>query len=1290
MKNWEEKMYKRRLCRRIAYCVLTIAILGVAFCVPTTSASAISKDELTKKALLNSLKTCGTTTYFKASINQNSYSKLDNLFTSAGGSDGKIKVPTMVGNTIKDGDLSCKQVLAGYHKNGQDIKGLTEYSGKAITKDKLTDIGYRTAGTASASSVTQECIQITYEYEHHKLFGGTEWKNGETKKYCFWVADGVINTTPSGDHNVTKSGSNGDVVLYDDYSNGYWLGLFIIDGNGSGKNKSILSTNAGEGDRKWADFKASFDSAASSINNTDGYRSAKVVFSKGTDKAPENSTASSTTLQFGGASSKLALLQFFAGSGASWDSVKFTESDKTTLLRAYVQQELDSGEVKKGTCDTLKNITANQGDKEIYVYQPNLSKDNYCILEGADKVSKKFNAPRASMDLLYPESFLTVVTALMPKEIADKNKEIRQPAAPTNDQNDEGEGSEEQASPCSQAGGALGWIICPTVQLVSEATQGIYEYIANTFLQMDPDFVNDAGTRAAWGSFRTYANIVFAIILSIILFSQITGFGVSNYGIKKMLPSLIVVAVLVNISFFLCEIAVDASNIIGYGAGKLFDGIKTGNADGTVTLGGMVHGAAMTFLTGAGAIGGMALAWNSIEYWLLPFALMILIAFISVVVFFILLGVRQAGIIILVTLAPVAIACYALPNTKKVFERWWKLLFSLLMVYPICGLLMSGGQFASRLLLNVGSNAGDTMKFSYAFVAVLLQAVPFFFVPSILRSSLQAMGNIGNRLSMLGARLGRSTTGAIRRSEGYKDAQGRMVVRNARRRLNREDWGNRHRIIGAPVRMANRAGERIRSGNGRLAEMANSSYNRRQARRINAVAGQRRADQEAAFVTASGLRDAERRERDTAMKNYESNYRGDDGFMNDFTAQSRAYEAAIDEVDHDPTDMNARARLRALQNVLGSSADGQDIIQNVLHRRLADAQSRGETTVSAGMVAAGQTLMGDHGGFKSGNRGLNQLSRDLASGQALTSKHGRYQVTALRDSNGDIIKDKAGNQIYENNHYGAAAAKGSAVELAGANDGTLDGMLSSIQNGNMNTSDMEAVYRNASEAITNDNISVKPENEGRLNAIRQAAYEKLQGQQVNGYTDNTGREFMHVGGNDYQYTDSSGNVHNYTRSGSGDMTEVGTGTDVVSDSDLTSMSQNYYDDQGRKFVSNGGGMYTYDDGGTKHTFTRNSTTGDMTEVGTGSEIITGNRMKTAADNFAFNYGNGYRNLHSGDTFKVGHNAPATPTKINLPTGWTLTNTGWVDITTGMPLSPMDARRADSIVDHNNRIDNNHP
>ena len=67
-----------------------------------------------------------------------------------------------------------------------------------------------------------------------------------------------------------------------------------------------------------------------------------------------------------------------------------------------------------------------------------------------------------------------------------------------------------------------------------------------------------------------------------IIISQLTGFGISNYGIKKMLPRLIIAAILVNLSIYICQIAVDLSNILGYGLraglGGIGDGISAANS----------------------------------------------------------------------------------------------------------------------------------------------------------------------------------------------------------------------------------------------------------------------------------------------------------------------------------------------------------------------------------------------------------------------------------------------------------------------------------------------------------------------------------------------------------------------------------------------------------------------------------------------------------------------------------------------------------------------------------------
>jgi hypothetical protein len=67
----------------------------------------------------------------------------------------------------------------------------------------------------------------------------------------------------------------------------------------------------------------------------------------------------------------------------------------------------------------------------------------------------------------------------------------------------------------------------------------------------------------AWGSIRSIANVLFVMFFLVIIFSQLTGAGITNYGVKKMLPKVIIAAILVNISFIIIQIGVDLANIVG-------------------------------------------------------------------------------------------------------------------------------------------------------------------------------------------------------------------------------------------------------------------------------------------------------------------------------------------------------------------------------------------------------------------------------------------------------------------------------------------------------------------------------------------------------------------------------------------------------------------------------------------------------------------------------------------------------------------------------------------------------
>ncbi len=99
---------------------------------------------------------------------------------------------------------------------------------------------------------------------------------------------------------------------------------------------------------------------------------------------------------------------------------------------------------------------------------------------------------------------------------------------------------------CTSSGAAksLGWILCPIIDFLSDGMEGLYSDYVAPALQVNPKlftgFSNGSNTtsgnptKEAWEIFRNIANVFFIIFLLAIIFSQLTGMGIDNYGIKKI------------------------------------------------------------------------------------------------------------------------------------------------------------------------------------------------------------------------------------------------------------------------------------------------------------------------------------------------------------------------------------------------------------------------------------------------------------------------------------------------------------------------------------------------------------------------------------------------------------------------------------------------------------------------------------------------------------------------------------------------------------------------------------
>jgi len=310
----------------------------------------------------------------------------------------------------------------------------------------------------------------------------------------------------------------------------------------------------------------------------------------------------------------------------------------------------------------------------------------------------------------------------------------------------------------------IGWIICPVVNFLAKVVDDSWNVLVN-FLKTDTSIVSRSSkTYQVWQIVRNVANVAFAIVFLIIIFSQVTSFGISNYGIKKMLPKLIIAAILVNVSFYLCQIAVDISNILGYSLKSIFDGFA--NGIGTSSFG-VVTDAATGSQTGQGAFGlagiVLTLAAGSVAAYaligtLIPVLLGGLVALLMIL--FMLVG-RQALIILLVILSPLAFVAYLLPNTEKLFDKWKKLFMSLLLLFPIVALVLGASSLASTILttvfVNASSKNGSDFDTTFGQIAGAAVAIlPLFVVPGMLKKSLDGVGNIGGTLNKLSDKWGKS------------------------------------------------------------------------------------------------------------------------------------------------------------------------------------------------------------------------------------------------------------------------------------------------------------------------------------------------------------------------------------------------------------------------------------------------------------------------------------------------------------------------------------------------------
>lgn len=385
---------------------------------------------------------------------------------------------------------------------------------------------------------------------------------------------------------------------------------------------------------------------------------------------------------------------------------------------------------------------------------------------------------------------------------ATKQKCVKNP--PEGEGEGEGDPAAAEKPECGSMVEGLGYLICPILEHAarfSDSMWGLFEAL----LFVDP-LTNDTDKSIykTWIMLRDLANVILAIVFIAVIISQISNIGISNYGIKKILPRLIIAAIAINISYFLMQALIDIANILG----KSFDDFLASQAsmDYTSVSGwrkvveDIVASGTLALMT----LGGATIAISAVEG---PAALLFILLLIIPAILGLLGGIfalmfRTSVIPVLAIASPMAIAAWVLPNTQRLFDKWKEIFSGLLFLYPLSSIYYGCLKFmAITVFLDGNSSTGQRL------MALLTLSVGIFAIVIFAVKSNSIMGRMVNGFMRVANKITAPATSAI---AGYAGALAGAARGRKKAEFLAQDHSKgvadaRHRGILNPFRYASRA-----------------------------------------------------------------------------------------------------------------------------------------------------------------------------------------------------------------------------------------------------------------------------------------------------------------------------------------------------------------------------------------------------------------------------------------------------------------------------------------------------
>lgn len=272
---------------------------------------------------------------------------------------------------------------------------------------------------------------------------------------------------------------------------------------------------------------------------------------------------------------------------------------------------------------------------------------------------------------------------------------------------------------------AMEWMIGIFNELLSKVV-AFFAFVLNWTFDIQ-EITNIDVIQFAWSVSRDFANMFFILILLAIAFATILRY--EPYGIKRLLPKLVLVALLINFSMVGAGVIIDLGSSLGhfFVTGGAYDesandiGANIAAAVGIQNLNNY-----------EGSRFSAADVSSTVVNSLFSLVLTAIIAFLFVVMAGFMI-VRLVALWMLVIFVPLALVSWVIPVANKYWKMWWNKFFAWAFFPAIFGIfiyfaLIIGNAFQNSIFTELGSSATEDSSWFTVAVQSFLQMLIVVFI----------------------------------------------------------------------------------------------------------------------------------------------------------------------------------------------------------------------------------------------------------------------------------------------------------------------------------------------------------------------------------------------------------------------------------------------------------------------------------------------------------------------------------------------------------------------------------